>query len=121
MISLSSPAPDTRADVGRRAGLVSQHEILNLLRGQRQVDRARFPRAPIFPKVPSERGRELMNSGTFGANDVSSPLGKKKQIARRILDRELGIGGRSYRRMNQGVIAQVSLTALSLRQFYSPR
>ncbi|KAI1116682.1 WD40-repeat-containing domain protein [Nemania sp. NC0429] len=94
------------ASVGRRAGLVSQHEILNLLRGQRQFDRSRSRRAPSFPKVPSERGRELMNSGTFGANDVSSRLGKKKQLARRILDRELGIGGRSYRRMNQSVIAQ---------------
>lgn len=111
VISLNSLAPDTQVDVGRRAGLVSQREIMNLLRGQRQVDRARFARAPRFPKVPSERGRELMNSGTFGASDLSSPLGKKKQLARRILDRELGIGGRSYRRINQGVIAQASLTA----------
>ncbi|KAI1419058.1 WD40-repeat-containing domain protein [Xylaria sp. FL1777] len=115
------------ANVGRRAGLVSQRELLNLLRGRNlgillngneddddeDFDdwthrlRRRRPLDPNrFPKVPSEKGRELMNSGTFGANDISSPFSKKKQLARRILDRELGIGDRSYRRMNQGVVAQ---------------
>ncbi|KAI1346111.1 WD40-repeat-containing domain protein [Xylaria sp. FL0043] len=113
------------ASVGRRAGLVSQREILNLLRGRNlgilldgeddddDFDdwthrlRRRRPLDPNrFPKVPSEKGRELMNSGTFGANDISSPLRKKKQLARRILDRELGIGDKSYRKINQGVIAQ---------------
>ncbi|GAP90185.1 putative wd repeat protein [Rosellinia necatrix] len=113
------------ANVGRRAGLVSQREILNLLRGRnlgillRGDDdddgggrwgprlRGRRPLDPNrFPKVPSDEGRELMNSGTFGANDISSPLRKRKQLARRILERELGTGDRSYRRMNQGVIAQ---------------
>ncbi|KAI1123925.1 WD40-repeat-containing domain protein [Nemania abortiva] len=115
------------ANVGRRVGLVSQREILNLLRGRNQGITSllgdedadddighwgqRLRRRPRsnkdrFPKVPSDKGRELMNSGTFGATDISSPLGKKKQLARRILDRELGIGDRSYRRTNQGVIAQ---------------
>ncbi|KAI0975828.1 WD40-repeat-containing domain protein [Xylaria arbuscula] len=113
------------ANVGRRAGLVSQREILNLLRGRNlgillnndededddfdnwtQRLRRRRPLDPNrFPKVPSEKGTELMNSGTFGANDISSPLRKKKQLARRILDRELGID-RPYRGINQGVIAQ---------------
>ncbi|KAI0803546.1 WD40-repeat-containing domain protein [Xylaria sp. FL0064] len=115
----------TCSDVSRRAGLVSQREIVNLLRGRNlgilldgeddddDFDnwthrlRRRRPLDPNrFPKVPSEKGRELMNSGTFGAHDISSPLRKKKQLARRILDRELGIGDKSYRRMNQGVIAQ---------------
>jgi DDB1- and CUL4-associated factor 11 len=59
-----------------------------------------------------------MNSGTFGVNDISSPLRKKKQLARRILDRELGIGDRSYRRINQGVMAQVSLTRRTCSCFY---
>ncbi len=69
-----------------------------------------------MPTPPSEKGRELMNSGTFGANEISSPLKKKKHLARRILDRELGIGDRSHQRMNQGVIAQVSLTKWIPRQ-----
>ncbi|GAW21346.1 hypothetical protein ANO14919_108650 [Xylariales sp. No.14919] len=112
------------ANVGRRAGLVSQRELLNLLRGRNlgmflhgdedddndenwQRLRRRRPLDPDrFPKVPSEKGRELMNSGTFGANEISPPLKKKKELARRILNRELGIGDRSYRRMNQSVIAQ---------------
>ncbi|KAF2965978.1 hypothetical protein GQX73_g7597 [Xylaria multiplex] len=115
----------TWTDVGRRAGLVSHRELLNLLRGRNisillnggeyeedsdhwayRMRRRRNQDPNRFPKVPSEKGRELMNSGTFGANDISSPLRKKKQLARRILNRELGIGDRSYRRMTQGVIAQ---------------
>ncbi|KAI3330684.1 WD40-repeat-containing domain protein [Ustulina deusta] len=113
------------ANVGRRAGLVSQHEILNLLRGRNlgillnaaendddfdawgpRLRRRRPLGQSRMPTPPSEKGRELMNSGTFGANEISSPLKKKKHLARRILDRELGIGDRSHRRMNQGVIAQ---------------
>ncbi|KAI0437018.1 WD40-repeat-containing domain protein [Xylaria telfairii] len=113
-------------NVGRRAGLVSQREILNLLRGRNlgillndedddddddgnwgpRLRRRRALDPKRFPKVPSEKGRELMNSGTFGANDISSPLRKRKQLARRILEREMGTGDRSYRRMNQGVMAQ---------------
>ncbi|KAI3321540.1 WD40-repeat-containing domain protein [Xylariaceae sp. AK1471] len=112
------------ANVGRRARLVSQHEILNLLRGRNlgvllnddedddddnwghRIRRRRTLDPNRFPKVPSEKGTRLMNSGAFGANDVSSPLKKKKQLARRVLDRELGLGDRSYRRTNQGVMAQ---------------
>ncbi|KAI0183823.1 LEC14B protein [Xylaria flabelliformis] len=114
------------ANVGSRSGLVSQREILNLLRGRNlgillnndddddddgnwgatRLRRRRTLDPNRFPKVPSEKGRALMNSGTFGAVDISSPLRKKKQLARRILERELGTGDRSYRRMNQGMIAQ---------------
>ncbi|KAI1436909.1 WD40-repeat-containing domain protein [Xylaria sp. CBS 124048] len=115
------------ASVSRRAGLASQREILNLLRSRQLgillggedaddndnwVQGHRFLRRRTadpnrFPKVPSDRGTELMNSGAFGTNDVSSsPLRKKKQLARRMLDRELGLGGRSYRKMNQGMMAQ---------------
>ncbi|KAI1488395.1 WD40 repeat-like protein [Biscogniauxia mediterranea] len=59
-----------------------------------------------FPKVPSDKGRELMNSGTFGANEVPTSIKMKKQLARRILDRELGIGDHAIQRINQGVMAQ---------------
>ncbi|KAI1500006.1 WD40 repeat-like protein [Biscogniauxia marginata] len=59
-----------------------------------------------FPKVPSDKGRELMDSGTFGANEAATPINVKKQLARRILDRELGIGGSTVQRINQGVMAQ---------------
>ncbi|KAI1328631.1 WD40-repeat-containing domain protein [Xylariaceae sp. FL0255] len=59
-----------------------------------------------FPKVPSEKGRELMESGTFGTKDISSRILKKKGLARQILDRELGIGEKTYRKVLQGEIAQ---------------
>ncbi|KAI0540395.1 WD40-repeat-containing domain protein [Xylaria digitata] len=121
------------ANVSRRAGLLSRGELLSLIRNRnvssllhgdeddedgghdddiyeghfgRRMRRRRHLDPNRFPKVPSEKGIELMNSGTFGAHDISSPLKKKKQLARRILNRELGIGDRSYRRMTQGVIAQ---------------
>jgi DDB1- and CUL4-associated factor 11 len=60
-----------------------------------------------FPKVPSDKGRELMSSGVFGANDTeSNHLGHKKRLARRVLDRELGIGGTTGRHVGQGFIKQ---------------
>ncbi|KAI0019062.1 WD40-repeat-containing domain protein [Xylariomycetidae sp. FL0641] len=71
------------------------------LRRRRALDPNRFP------KVPSEKGRELMESGTFGANESRySSLKTKKKLARRLLDRELGIGNKRYERANQGMIAQ---------------
>lgn len=56
-----------------------------------------------FPKVPSDEGRALMNSGSFGSTDRHAPITKKKQLAWRILDRELGI---DKRHINRDAIAQ---------------
>lgn len=65
-----------------------------------------------FPKVPSEEGTKLMNSGDFGSTDrfpldpSSGDLDtrkRKKDIARRVLDRELGIANRP---INQNAMAQ---------------
>lgn len=47
-----------------------------------------------------------MDSGTFGATDYRTSLSARKRIARRILDRELGVGGAASRRVNQGLMAQ---------------
>lgn len=58
-----------------------------------------------FPKVPSDEGTQLMNSGIFGSSDRE--IGSRKQLARRILDRELGLGDRISRKINQDIIAQV--------------
>ncbi|KAI5867414.1 WD40 repeat-like protein [Durotheca rogersii] len=108
---------------GRNTGLLSRRQVLDFLRrsnlGQavlsnadgdaRQIFYRRSHPQPDphkFPKVPSEKGRELMNSGAFGANDIASPIRSKKQLARRILDRELGIGDRTGRRINQAMMAQ---------------
>ncbi|TKA74680.1 hypothetical protein B0A55_04702 [Friedmanniomyces simplex] len=70
--------------------------------------RRRPPRRPVvgdrYPKIPSEEGRRLMDSGTFGTNDrcdhtacghpISPPtLRKRRKLAHRMLDRELGLSG----------------------------
>ncbi|KAK6820696.1 LEC14B protein [Apiospora arundinis] len=63
-----------------------------------------------FPKYPSEEGQELMNSGKFGATELApNPLRAKKRLAQRILDRELGVGGPAYRRVNQSMMKQSML------------
>lgn len=70
-------------------------------RGTRDPDR--------FPKIPSEKGRELMDSsGVFGASPlrVSNSASPKKAIARRILDRELGLGSPPVRRLNHNLMQQ---------------
>jgi WD repeat-containing protein 23 len=61
-----------------------------------------------FPKVPSEEGRKLMQSGVFGAYDGRGP--NRKALARRLLDRELGLGDRTGQQLNQGFMAQVGST-----------
>ena len=55
-----------------------------------------------FPKVPSDEGRKLMESGGFGIYDRRER--PRKALARRLLDRELGLGGQ---KINQGLMAQV--------------
>nr|POF01700.1 lec14b protein [Quercus suber] len=70
--------------------------------------RRRRPRPFIgdrYPPIPSPEGKELMESGRFGSNDrcdhsacgvplSQSTLGKRKRLARRVFDREMGIGNR---------------------------
>lgn len=65
-----------------------------------------------FPKVPSEEGRKLMQSGVFGSNDDDTQ--PKKQIARLILEREIGMGDRMQRKRDNGVLAQVSMRYIGI-------
>lgn len=67
-----------------------------------------------FPKAPSDKGTELMNSGRFGSNEVQTVssgdrngTGKKKKLARRILDRELATESHAKQKVNQRLMAQV--------------
>ncbi|KAJ9155652.1 WD repeat domain-containing protein [Pleurostoma richardsiae] len=108
--------------IGARAGagFVTHRHLLALIRGQdlsevlfHDLDddgwssrrRRRTPPDPNrFPKVPSEKGRELMESGKFGSTDRH--IATQKKLARRILDRELGIGDRTSRQINQDAMAQ---------------
>ncbi|GAB1312265.1 WD40-repeat-containing domain protein [Madurella fahalii] len=98
---------------------LTQSEFLALLRGQDVnpvfhgdsdgIHRLRFSvgrgaNRNKFPKVPSDEGRKLMESGAFGTYDWREH--NRKGLARRLLDRELGLGGRSGQKINQGLMAQ---------------
>lgn len=82
-----------------------------------------------FPKVPSDEGTELMNSGAFGSNEAQAVtssdiqnIKRKKKLAMRILDRELAIEGPAKRRLNNRLMAQVCFTSflvLNLTDFRS--
>ena len=75
-----------------------------------------------FPKVPSDAGTELMHSGLFGANpaqavhsrDKNSLRKKKKRLAWKIMERELAVGNFATERLNNKLLAQVRLAALSV-------
>lgn len=109
-------------------GLITQGQLLALLRNRDlsnvlfQDDpesdaefladwprrRRRTPKDPNrFPKVPSDAGTDLMRSGVFGANDHNYNRRVKKNLARRMLDRELGLGDRHDRSQNNDMIIQV--------------
>ncbi len=47
----------------------------------------------LFHKVPSDEGKELMNTGPFGSNHrPEDSLKRKKRLAYSVLQRELGLG-----------------------------
>lgn len=56
-----------------------------------------------YPPIPSEKGRELMASGTFGENDhYEDKLRKRKdRLASRLMYRELGVHADSPKRVNR--------------------
>jgi hypothetical protein len=118
-------------------GILTRPQLIGLLRGQdlgrilfaddddddgdvnaryerRRRLRNREPLDPNrFPKVPSEEGHKLMDSGAFGSS--ASSLDARKRLARRILEREMGVGGRHAQRTSRSLMAQAStclLTAL---------
>jgi WD repeat-containing protein 23 len=66
-----------------------------------------------FPKVPSPEGRKLMDSGVFGSVEAvdGATLSRKrrKALARRILERELGLLDGVGRRTDQGLMKQAML------------
>jgi WD repeat-containing protein 23 len=70
-----------------------------------------------YPPIPSETGQKLMASGTFGANDHSQRTAcgyrltdetqrKRKRLATRILDRELGLESRGRSKALNGLMSQ---------------
>ncbi|KAL8863475.1 MAG: hypothetical protein Q9178_000156 [Gyalolechia marmorata] len=63
-----------------------------------------------YPPIPSEEGKRLMSSGTFGeTGSYEGKLGKRKdRLARRLIYREMGVSqdspGRANRLISQGLI-----------------
>ena len=90
--------------------------------------RRRKPDPNRFPKVPSDEGTELMNSGVFGSSEAYTvtsndrgSIGKKKKLAMRILDRELAIESPAKQKLNQRLMAQVRLTEALSGPVLTPR
>lgn len=81
--------------------------------GSRNRARARRPHVP-FPKIPSEEGRALMSSGTFGTNErLESTILPRKKLARKILERELGSGSFGRQRNINRLVSQEMIPASS--------
>ena len=70
-----------------------------------------------YPKIPSEKGQELMDSGTFGANDYCdhsacglpfshTQMRKRRKLARRMFDREMGVEQRGRARALNSLASQ---------------
>ena len=62
-----------------------------------------------FPKIPSDIGRDLMESGTFGINDRPEGFYQRKtRLGNRIMQRELGLSSPGRERSRNKLAAQVS-------------
>ncbi|CAG8973298.1 hypothetical protein HYALB_00000060 [Hymenoscyphus albidus] len=66
-----------------------------------------------FPKVPSDEGTRLMESGTFGTSDIQDSTtdlrtssGSRKRLTSRIFERELATESYNRQKMNQRLMAQ---------------
>lgn len=77
--------------------------------GSAQSNRRRRPTRHPPPKIPSENGIALMNSGYYGNNTnyVDETRRRKKKLATRIMWRELGIGALGERRRDTRLVFQV--------------
>lgn len=72
----------------------------------------RPPRQRVeFEKVPSEEGRKLMLSGTFGGNErAEDSFKRRKKLASRLMRREMGLGSYGRQKARDGLLRQVRMT-----------
>lgn len=76
-------------------------------RGQRRRRRGVRPTDP-FPKVPSDEGRALMESGIFGTNERQAATYKRRtKLGNRMMKRELGLTSPGKERSANRLAAQV--------------
>jgi len=72
-------------------------------RSRRRASQGQIP----FEEVPSSVGRDLMWSGTFGNNDrPEDTVKRKKQLAYKLLNREMGLGSHGRQMALNGLIHQ---------------
>ncbi|KAG9688657.1 WD40 repeat-like protein, partial [Aureobasidium melanogenum] len=74
--------------------------------------RARRPKreGSGYPKVPSEAGKKLMESGTFGTTErLRGTYGRKRKLAYRNMMRELGVGGYGAQKSANKLISQTMI------------
>ncbi|KAM0718093.1 hypothetical protein Q7P37_006425 [Cladosporium fusiforme] len=85
--------------------------------GRNHRRRARGFTGDRYPKIPSEEGQKLMGSGKFGACDrcdhtscgqpfEQNTQNKRRRLARRMFDRELGVGSRGRARVLGSLASQ---------------
>ena len=62
-----------------------------------------------FPKIPSEQGKELMDSGIYGSNEyfVDRRRKRKNNLSERLMWRKLGLEARGSSRRANRYLAQV--------------
>lgn len=77
----------------------------------RRTRSSRRPRQQVeFEKVPSEEGRKLMLSGTFGGNERGEDSFKRRRkLASRLVRREMGLGSCGRQKARNGLLRQVRL------------
>lgn len=85
--------------------------------GGRRSRRRRTFEGDRYPKIPSDEGRKLMGSGQFGTNDhcdhtscgepfSQTNLRKRRKLARRMFDREMGVANRGRARALNSLASQ---------------
>lgn len=78
-------------------------------RSSRRSGRRTKASSDEFPKVPSEFGKQLMDSGTFGSNEyyLERLERRKTKLASRLMRRELGLETDARRKRLNMLMAQV--------------
>jgi hypothetical protein len=98
-----------RRDRGQRASDDDDDEYVSGYGGF--APRRRRPKVigDKFPKIPSEQGKALMNSGLYGYNEhfVDRRRKRKNNVSERLLWRKLGLDARGSSRRANRYIAQV--------------
>ena len=80
--------------------------------GFRSRRRKPIPKGDRFPKVPSERGKELMDSGIYGSNEgfVDKLRKRKNNVSEQLLWRRLGLDARGTCSRANRLLAQVGFS-----------